>query len=238
MSLEHSLRKEIEAKVHNDPAMFGGGLQLLVVDHKNYQLVKPFVKHFRICDRDIISEGFEKMSYSVLADEDFIGFFLIHPATHECAVSVIIDLNASSSGTKLEAAGYHGLSLVDFTEITLICSNASARVKGAATALVKLIITTLCTHQKNVILWVANPTKNARSFQFYEGLGFKRLGTLPGMVYGPCKAQIEEISATASDSRGGSPSPGYITYHGRKHRIHIGSRGGRYIVSNTKRVYV
>lgn len=236
------IRNDVQTEVHKNPEMFGSDLKLLIVDHTNYQLVKHKIKQYRICQRDIISEGFEKMTYSVLGDEDFLGFFLIHRHSLECAVSLIIDLHASSSGSKLEAAGFHNLSLVDFSEITLLCSNSQARVKGAARELMTLLLSVLCSHQRNTILWVANADRNPRPFQFYADLGFKRLGHLPAMVYGPCRALIEEVHdsprATPTTTASGGTVATYTIYNGHRYRIHTGSRGGKYILHKSQKRYI
>lgn len=52
---------------------------LLIVTHKNFDQYENVLASIALCDRAFISEGYEALSYSILEEENYAGFFYSRP---------------------------------------------------------------------------------------------------------------------------------------------------------------
>ena len=107
-----------------------------------------------ICDREYISESYERLALEQVEDEHVYGVFLYKQKV--LAAYVIYEIRGN------------------LCEVNLLCSNKALRV-GAATKLMRyLLYKTKEYRLASVQLKVAQESRNARAVAFYESLGFKR----------------------------------------------------------------
>jgi len=109
-----------------------------------------------ICDREFISEEYERMALDLLDDENFYGIFLYKDKV--LAAYVIYEIEN------------------DTCEVHLLCSNKNLRI-GAATKLMRYLLYKSKEYKlKEVTLKVAYEYRNARAVAFYSSLGFVKMG--------------------------------------------------------------
>ena len=149
--------------------------KLHIVDYKNYKMYGKRLNNTYICDATFVSNSYEHLSYSLLADEGYLGFFLSDLTNSILYVSIVFDLNCSQIRDKLKDYG----SIEDAVELTILCSNMTERIRGLATEFLNIVLSDFIPRYKpsvkHILLYVAQGVLNPGASSFYSKLGFTNI---------------------------------------------------------------
>lgn len=141
------------------------------VDNSNYDDYKELLSTTNICDKIFISNTYEELSYSMLEEPDFVGFFLTDTNNTNIYVSVVVDLTCSVIKDK-----YTSLNFTNSVEISLLCANYNNRVIGLTKFFFNLVINQyIPTYKSNIdkiYLRIAMGSTNQQAINFYLKVGF------------------------------------------------------------------
>jgi hypothetical protein len=151
---------------------------LLIVNEDNYSQFSKLINTYTICNPTFISNSYEKMTYSLLEYDNYIGIFLLDKTKPIIYSSLVIDINCEQIEDKLETLGY---SVSESVEITLLCSNYVNHIKGLTFYFLTYVINSVIKYYKpnckNIFLTVSKGTENEKAITFYTSIGFQPIGT-------------------------------------------------------------
>jgi hypothetical protein len=142
------------------------------VDSKNYDNYHPMLEQLNICSPDFISKSYEFLSYDMLSEPAYIGFFLSDIANSIIYSSLIIDLQCEQLINKLNDPTL----IENAVCVGMVCANVKSRVpkltSGFVEYVMKQIIPTYKPNVTHILLYVAKESQNTRAIDFYKKLGF------------------------------------------------------------------
>ena len=158
---------------------------LHIVNEDNFLQYSQMLTNINICDKKFITKSYETMSYEVLEDEGYYGFFITDLTNHKLYCSCIIDINTNQITNKITEK-IKNYSTANSVEITLLCSNKLERIYGLTKYLLNEVITKFIKIYKpqtdKIILSVANKLINPEAVLFYEKFGFKTIKGLDDIM--------------------------------------------------------
>jgi hypothetical protein len=149
---------------------------LLIVNKDNYLQFSKLINTYTICNPTFIDNFYEKMTYSLLEYDNYIGIFLLDKTKPIIYSSLIIDINCEQIEDKLETLGY---SISESVEITLLCSNYVNHIKGLTFIFFTYVINSVIKYYnpncKNIFLTIAKGNENKKAIAFYTSIGFQTI---------------------------------------------------------------
>lgn len=176
------------------------GLKLKIIYYKNYDENEELLKKVSICDRDFISESYERLNYWSLENHNYIGFFIMNNKGRVIS-SVVLNIKKDLE----DDHKYVGISFPKsktVIEITMVCSNKRHRITGATKELMLEILEYF--NKKNLVLSVAYYVKNPNAAKFYEKLGFKKTGKIGIYIMEKTGSKTHTSSYSNSSSNSGN----------------------------------
>ena len=145
---------------------------LHIIDEHNFDKYEKVLNKVEICDRNYISQFYEKTSYEVLELDGYVGFLLTDVNNINLFNTCIIDVNCSQIKENMNDR----IDLSDSVEIVLLCANHKIPVSGLTKSFFDIIIKSyIPQYKKNVkkiLLKVAKNEDNKRAIHFYLKVGF------------------------------------------------------------------
>jgi hypothetical protein len=176
--------------------------KLHFVSKTNFNIYENQLDDIYICDTKIISNSYENLSYNLLDEEGYLGFFISNLNNTIMYSSLIVDLNCSQIKDKLDSEE----SLDNAVEIVLLCSNSKNRIPGLTTEFFKNIITKVLPVYKSgierILLYVAKGEINPTAISFYSKLGFRRIDrNIMEYVYNRVGGRIKRAKSKKNKSK-------------------------------------
>jgi hypothetical protein len=146
------------------------------VSQTNYVNNANWIENIGICDRNIISIGFENISYSILSEDYGLGFFLTQlNNTNNVYSSIIFDLTCGKNEDIIIEKEYD---LTKSIELSLLCTNMNHYMPGLTMKFVNTVFQFIKVSNpiiEHVFLYVAKGSNNPRAVNFYRKIGFQYL---------------------------------------------------------------
>ena len=152
------------------------GLKLHVINSKNISKYAHRLSEPSVCDRAVISQSYELLAYSNIADHA-VGFFLTNGDFSKISVSAVVDLHPELYETfRLPAKSY--------VELNILCASRqknpwwtswfSTKTKSLTPAahLMQAIMSHFKKLKRHIVLWLPSHKTNARAIAFYTKFGF------------------------------------------------------------------
>lgn len=188
-------------------------LRMNIVDFTNYEQYKQYLGKTNICDPIFIHRSYELLSYAMMEEKDITGLFVTkHDENNNGTIilSLVINFTPEMDQVSIDT---------DFmAELLLLCSNQGKRIPKSARETILALQAIFAKWNMSMILRVAKGNDNPHASKFYENLDFSPLNdTKSTLLWSPSL---------------------HIQYGGMLRKVHFGSRGGKYVLHNKRRIYI
>jgi len=120
---------------------------LHIIDEHNFDKYEKVLNKVEICDRNYISQFYEKTSYEVLELDGYVGFLLTDVNNINLFNTCIIDVNCSQIKENMNDR----IDLSDSVEIVLLCANYKMPVSGLTKSFFDIIIKSYIPQYKKML---------------------------------------------------------------------------------------
>lgn len=198
---------------------------LHIITNINYDKYAPLLQTLQICNSAFVSKSYESITYDMLSEPGYVGFFCTNIYNTDVYLSLVIDLTCAQIMDKITdtsdsngSSNMTNININNSIEIVMLCSNANNHIKGLTYFICNLFINKYVKIFKPtceyILLFVAKKQINPHAISFYMSLGFTNLTNNGIMVY------------KYAQRRGGSSSKKRKckSYRRYRHRRHTGRK--------------
>jgi len=143
-----------------------------VINNNNYNYYKTILENLNICSPEFISNNYESLSYDMLSEPGYTGFFLTDIKSTIIYSSLVADLECAQLEDKITDKNL----LENAVSIIILCSNMNKRIPKLTSSFFQFIIQKLIpkykTNIKRILLYVTKEDDNPIAISFYKKLGF------------------------------------------------------------------
>jgi len=149
-------------------------LSVFIINKDNYNEYETILENVNICDRNYISNNYEKLSFLSLEEDNYTGIF-IKDENNNINAFMIVDYNCNQIIEKINLPNLNNI-LNKSIEIMLVCSNFYFKKKGLIKEMLNLLINFLLENnpEKNYIMLSTCKT-NEQAIKFYKQFGFVQI---------------------------------------------------------------
>jgi hypothetical protein len=149
-------------------------LSVFIINKDNYNEYETILENVNICDRNYISNNYEKLSFLSLEEDNYTGIF-IKDENNNINAFMIVDYNCNQIIEKINLPNLNNI-LNKSIEIMLVCSNFYLKKKGLIREMLNLLINFLLENnpEKNYIMLSTCKT-NEQAIKFYKRFGFVQI---------------------------------------------------------------
>lgn len=165
------------------------------VDKRNAIFYSNILNKLNVCDRRAISREYEQISYDMLQEDGYIGFFISNLQQTQIYGTIIIDVDCNQVADKLPE------NMVKNTvEMVLVCSNVANKIKRVMFETMRYLLQYVVPNLKSKHVTKHVALKNANAIRFYTSLGFQPTQHNNVMIYSFAKKSSSNTSSNKKSS--------------------------------------